>query len=1119
MSACCFFEGARETFRVAERNLAMPEGDPFDTQRAAASEVTTELSVAGFADLHEIGRGGFGVVYRCLQPALDRIVAVKVLTADLDEGNRARFFREQQAMGRLTGHPNIVTVLHIGVTDDGHPYIVMPYHPQDSLEARIRRHGPLSLEDALRLGVKMAGALETAHRLGILHRDVKPANILLTDYGEPALTDFGIAHIRGGFVTATGTITGSPAYTAPEVLTGEPPSWASDLYGLGATLFSVITGHAAFERRSGEQVIAQFLRITNQPVPDLRDHGIPDDVSAIIEQAMAADPRNRPATAAELGNALRGLQRDHGFPVDELPIPSEPNDDSAPDPALFARPAALHTQLAVPSVRSAEGNLPIELTSFVGRRRELAQVKAKLSISRLVTLTGIGGVGKTRLALRAASDARRGFNDGVWLVELGELRDHSLVLEMVAAVFGIRDRSVRPLIDVVVEFLATRRLLLVLDNCEHLVDAVASLVETLLRTCPDLRILATSREPLDIGGEVVVRVPPLTVPVSDREQPRRGQPQYDAVTLFAERAAAAVPGFEVTADKAATVARICHALDGLPLPIELAAARLRAMSLEQILERLTDRYKLLALGSRGSPTRQQTLRLSVDWSYELCTPREQLVWARLSVFAGVFELDAAEEICAEGPESEDLLDVVAALVDKSILIREEADAAVRFRMLETLRGYGREKSEQSGEHLRLRRRHRDWYQTLVMKVEAEWIGPRQLEWIARLEREQPNLREAMEFCLSEPDDAATMAGLKIVAGLFPYWLSRGFLSEGRRWLDRALARQPRQPTVERAKALYAASVLAEVQGDVRDGAALVKCGHTLADQIADPVTDARIAHAEGVLALYSGESELACTLTEASLETVTEHGDLSLQVWILVTLGLAYDLNGDTPRAIACHEKVLAITESHGESVYRSYSLWALGIAMWREGDRLQARQLLEQCLKLTRIIDEPVTAALCLEALAWIWDEHSAERSAVLLAAAESLGRRVGSSALLFPHLLVYHEECERRTRRALGHRVYEAAHQKGSALGFDEAVAYALDEQPHIATPPAGTFHLTKREREVAHLIAQGLTNKAIAEQLVISQRTAQGHVEHILAKLGFTSRTQVAAWIVEQDHDETV
>ncbi|QTJ68598.1 protein kinase [Rhodococcus sp. ZPP] len=1097
----------------------MAAEDPFETQKAVTLAVAEELSAAGFEDAHEIGRGGFGVVYRCLQPSLDRTVAVKILEGDLDGENQARFFREQRAMGRLTGHPNIVTALHVGVTGTGRPYIVMPYHPQDSLDARIRRGGPLPLEDALRVGVKIAAAVESAHRVGILHRDVKPANILLTDYDEPALTDFGIAHVSGGFRTATGTVTGSPAFTAPEVLSGEPPSPSSDVYSLGATVFCAITGHAAFERRSGEQVVAQFLRITTQPVPDLREQGIPDEVSEVIERAMSADPQARPASAAGFGDQLRRIQRDHGFPVDEMALPGDAGTTRRDGDPVSARPHPADTTPArrissMTAVRASVGDPPLGLTSFVGRRKELTEAKSMLSASRLVTLTGIGGVGKTRLALRVAADVRKGFADGVRWVELGELQDGSLVVGMVATALGVRDRSARRLDDVVADFLAPQHLLLVLDNCEHVVDAVAALTEQLLHTCPELRVLTTSREALAVGGEAVLRVPPLTVPDPERTPTLRGLPTYDAVTLFVDRACAAVPGFELTEANRGAVSLICRQLDGLPLSIELAAARLRAMAPEQILERLTDRYTLLTRGNRGAPTRQQTLRLSIDWSHDLCTPQEQQLWARLSVFAGSFELDAAEEICATDLAEGDLLDVVTSLVDKSILIREDAGAVVRFRMLETLRDYGREKSEQSGEHPVLRRSHRDWYQHLVFQAEAEWISPRQRQWIARLERELPNLREAMRLCLSSGPGGDTTAGLRIAAALFQFWLSRGLLSEGRHWLDRALAHGAGPSTTARIEALYADSVLADVQGDLTAGGLLVEEAQALDEQLADPVVHARIAHADGLLALYSGDIPRACARLEEALEVFGARRNLSDQVWILLMLGLAYELQGDAPRAIACHERVLDTTEAHGESVFRSYSLWAMGVAIFQQGDRGRAGQLLKQCLRLTRLLDEPLTAAVALETQAWIAaDEGNTQRAAVLLAAAETLGRSVGSSSVHFDTLLPHHEHSERQIHQALGAQAITAAQREGAALSFEEAVAYALGEHTPPMTQHADhTPNLTKRERQVADLVAQGLTNKAIATQLVISQRTAQGHVEHILTKLGFTSRAQIAAWVAE-------
>ncbi|NUS93207.1 MAG: protein kinase, partial [Nocardia sp.] len=482
----------------------MSGDDPVRTRRESSMTVATELDAVGFEEAAEVGRGGFGVVYRCVQEPLDRTVAVKLLTAESDEDNRARFAREQRAMGRLTGHPNIVTVLEEGITARGRPYLVTPFYPLGSLDTWIRDHGPLTAENVLQIGVKIAGALESAHRLGVVHRDVKPGNILLTDYGEPALTDFGIAHIAGGFRTAAGTVTGSPAFTAPEVLEGEPPTPSADVYGLGATMFCALTGHAAFERRSGEKMVTQFLRITTQPLPDLRDSGVAADVSDLVESAMYRDSRARPSAAA-LGEAIRELQVRHGYPVDDMALQDRPALEQPTDrPGIPAQ--------RKPIGPGQTGNLPLELTSMVNRRSEVAEVKNLLANARMVTLTGTGGVGKTRLAMRVASQVGRDYADGVWLVDLTDVSDPAILVDVVAAAVGVRDEAGRPLLDVLVEQLCPRETLLVLDNCEQLVDAVAELDEALLQGCAGLRILATSREPLNIAGEAVLRVAPLKVP-------------------------------------------------------------------------------------------------------------------------------------------------------------------------------------------------------------------------------------------------------------------------------------------------------------------------------------------------------------------------------------------------------------------------------------------------------------------------------------------------------------------------------------------------------------------------------------------------------------------------------
>ncbi|MBV6757900.1 protein kinase domain-containing protein [Rhodococcus opacus] len=1083
----------------------MADDDPFETRRDVDPTATAQLSADGFDDAQEIGRGGFGVVYRCTQATLDRTVAVKVLTTDLAEENRERFFREQRAMGRLTGHPNIVTVLEVGVTGSGEPFLVMPYHPQGSLDTRIRRHGPLSVDEVLHLGVKLAGALETAHRHGIVHRDVKPANVLLTEYGEPALTDFGIAHMSGGFETATGVVTGSPAFTAPEVLGGASASPASDIYGLGATLFCAVTGHAAFERRSGEQLVAQFVRITTEPAPDLREQGIADDITTVIEQAMAGRPEDRPSSAAAFGESLRDVQHRRGLAADVMALHTSP-DTPAPDPPDTRRRTSLG-----PSAHRT-GNLPLELTSFVGRRHELTEARSLLASSRLLTLTGIGGVGKTRLAIRVATAMQREFADGAWLVELGEVRDPSLVIDVVATALGLRDQTARSLREVLLDFLSSRELLLILDNCEQVVDAVADLATTLLQQSPGLRVLATSREPLTIGGEVTLRVPPLTVPDPDREPSLQGLPRYDAVSLFTERATAAVPAFALTETNKTAVTRICRRLDGLPLPIELAAARLRAMSPEQILQRLSDRYALLTRGSRGAPSRQQTLRLCLDWSYELCTTREQRAWEQLSVFAGSFELDAAEQVCGEGADAPDLLDAVASLVDKSILTREDQGVTVRYRLLETLRDYGREKAQQTGNYSDLRRRHRDWYRQLARTAEAEFIGPRQIEWLARFNREQSNLRDAMEFCLAEGD---VEEGLQIATAACLHWGTRGLLSETRRWLDRFLSSPNLPPTIVTAKALYADCLIAEQQRDHQQGAALVEQAHALADRVPDPVVHAVVDHADGIFGLFNGDLVRACSGFERALTVLREaKRELVIHVEALTLLGLTYELLDDDPRrAVECYEEALSITDRQGESVYRAYVLWVMAVAQWRQGERRRATELLEEGLRLSRLVDDPVNCANGLEALAWIAGGTDPKRAAILMGAAEAIGHAVGSTSVFVPDLLVHHDECERSVRRMLTEKDYQDAQHQGRKMDLDAAVSYALGERPQKESTPSGSVKLTKRERQVAELIAEGLTNKAIAARLVISQRTAQGHVEHILTKLGFNSRAQVAAWVVEE------
>ncbi|AHH18428.1 protein kinase/ LuxR family transcriptional regulator [Nocardia nova SH22a] len=1081
------------------------------TQRDVMSMVSAELADAGFTDAHEVGSGGFGLVFRCTQTDLDRTVAVKVLTATSEQDNTQRFVREQQAMGRLTGHPNVADILQVGVTATGMPYLVMPYYRHGSLDSLLRQQGPLPAREVLRVGVKIAGVLETAHGMGILHRDVKPGNILITDYGEPVLTDFGIARVAHGFRTTTGAIAGSPAFVAPEVLSGEQPTPAVDVYALGATLFAALTGHAAFERHTGEQVVAQFLRITSQAAPDLREHGIPADISQVIEQAMARMPEDRPSAAA-FGDALRQAQARHDWAVDEMATPPASGTHGPGNRFLLGSPGIDNAPAATGNGSARGATLPVELTSFIGRRTEVAEAKALLANRRLLTLTGIGGAGKTRLALRVAAAVERGMADGVRVVWLGELRDGALLPAEIAAAMGLTSRE-RPILDALIDFLAPRELLVVLDNCEQIIDEAAKVVAALLGACPRLRILATSREVLGVDGEAVLWLPPLSVPDRDRRLSLRTAHRYDALGLFADRAATAVPDFALTDDNVATVSEICRQLDGLPLAIELAAARLRTLSPDQILRRLADRFALLTRGSRTAPSRQQTLRLCVDWSYSLCTSAEQAVWRHLSVFAGSFEIDAAEDLCVGELGAEQLLDILSGLVDKSIVLREDTGASVRFCLLETVRDYGRDKLTESGHHLELRRRHRDWYRQLAAAFEADWSSPRQLDWIDRLDREQPNLREALQFSVA--DDAEPSAGLAMATSLQLFWFARGQLGEARYWLGRALAISQGASTALRAKALQGAIVAADVQGDSDGAAGLVAETRTLTDRATDPTAYPFANLALGLHAVFGGESARAIGLLETCLAGFAAQHDDYGQVVTFLALGWVYQSQGDSRAALVHHRKALASAEAHGDLINQESALWALAVVSSQEGDRNGAVEMLRKALRLSRGKQVPLLAASALETLAWIaCSDGDMRRAAVLMGASAALSSLPGTAPMLLPKLAVHHERTELLVKRALGTRRFDTAFSEGRAMDQDAAIAFALDDSPSRVSAPTNTpGELTKREYQVASLVAEGLTNKAIAARLVISQRTVDGHVEHILTKLEFTSRAQIAAWVAER------
>jgi non-specific serine/threonine protein kinase len=489
-------------------------------------------------------------------------------------------------------------------------------------------------------------------------------------------------------------------------------------------------------------------------------------------------------------------------------------------------------------------------------------------------------------------------------------------------------------------------------------------------------------------------------------------------------------------------------LDGLPLAIELAAARLRTLPIDEIARRLNDRYQLLSTRMRGIPPRHQTLWASLEWSYDLCSADERRLWARLSVFRGGFELDAAEAVCAgDDLPAEAILDLVAALVDKSIVLRERGSLA-RFRLLETIRDFGWAKLREAGDALVVRRRHRDWYDQFLKQVDADWIGSGQVDRLSRIDRDLPNLRAALEFCLSEPGEADV--GLRMTAVLaHVYWFGRGRLSEGQHWLVRALAKSdPRNP--DRLRALHMATLLAVFQGDLAAGSGVVEEKRALADQLGDASARAQATLGMGTLALQAGDFHQATVYFQDCLVQFREEGNLPCQLEALIGLGQSVGIE-DEQRGIAHLEEVVAITEPRGELLYRSYALWSLGIAFWRQGNPQHASRLLSHGLVLKRQIDDTLGAAFCLEGLAWTAaSEQDHRRAAILLGAAQAIADSTGAPTATPPHFVSYHEDCERQARSALGEDAFESAFEVGMGMSPHDAVTYATTLNEEIVARP---------------------------------------------------------------------
>ncbi|WP_329430233.1 LuxR C-terminal-related transcriptional regulator [Streptosporangium sp. NBC_01495] len=759
--------------------------------------------------------------------------------------------------------------------------------------------------------------------------------------------------------------------------------------------------------------------------------------------------------------------------------------------------------------------LPAELTPFIGRRQEVAEVRRLLEPSRLLTLTGPGGIGKTRLAMHTARMRHRAFPGGVWSVDLSTLTDPSLLPQMVSAAMGLADVSTASRMEALVDYLADRQGLLVLDNCEHLVDSCARLARTLLRASESLRVLATSRQPLGVEGEQIFQVPPLTVPLeASAGESAEILMRYESVGLFVSRAQAVFPGFQLDAGNGLSVARLCRDLEGIPLAIELAAVRMRSLSVEQIVARLDDRFKLLSIGHRGREARQSSLTAMVEWSYDLLDPLDRTLWARLTVFAGGFDLAAAEAVCCdEGLPSELLLDRLHSLVEKSIVIRDDGSTGVRYCMLDTLRQFGRARLGESGELEKIRARHRDWCGALAARAAAGWAESGQRHWSRRLKAERHNIRVAIEYCLTTPDEA--VRGLHLAADLWPFWLVHA-VSEGRRHVERLLAALPggAEADAGRVRGLWLAGWLGFYQGDIGAARRHGQEGSALAERLGDDLSGAYATYVLGLAAACDRDYLGARALLSAARDRCDVVGDLPGRWLVTADLAGVLGVLGEIDVGVELCGSAIEQCARRGARWNQSYLLWILADLRRRQGDLDEATRLLKEILETNRDFEDPTVIGACLESLSWVagW-RKDADSAAWLLGAAHAIWGKAGISLLQYAAWAEAHEDTREYARGSLGQAAFEKAYQRGEQMTPAATIDHVLDRAAKVSLQDvratASSGELTAREIEIAELISEGLTNKKIAQRLVIAQRTAEGHVERILRKLGCTSRAQVAAW----------
>jgi predicted ATPase/serine/threonine protein kinase len=1027
---------------------------------SAPSTLSPGMRFGSYEILERLGAGGMGEVFRAKDTRLEREVAIKTLSLEYCSQPEAlsRFEQEARSAGALN-HPNIVTIYELGHVNGTH-YIAMELVSGETVR-KLLDSGPIPFRKAVAIAAQVADALAKAHRIGIVHRDLKPENLMVSGEATPKILDFGLAKLFGAStplgpeasttITEHGTVMGTVGYMSPEQATGGEVDFRSDQFSFGSVLYEMVTGCPAFRKKSYAETTAAILRDEPERLGS-RMLQAPPPFIWIVERCLAKDPKERYSSTHDLARDLAAV-RDRL--VDASTRPSE------------SRPS----------------NLPVQRNAFIGREREataLRQLLSRVDV-QLVTLTGPGGIGKTRLALQVAADAAAEFPGGVCFVPLSAVSDPALIVSTIAQALGVRETGNQSAQESLKEYVSgiDQPTLLLLDNFEHLVSA-APVITQMLTTGPKLKVAVTSQAPLHVYGEHEFPVPPLALPDLKSIPSLEVLARLPAVALFVERAKAVKREFTLTKENAPAVAAICARLDGLPLAIELAAARIKLLPPSAMLARLESRLNLLTGGARDLPTRQQTLRSTVDWSYGLLNAAEQTLLRRLSVFTGGCTLEGVEAVCdTKGDLGLDILDGMASMVDKSLVQQlEQVDAETRFLMLSTIREYALERLAESDDEVATRRAHAAYY--LVLAEEGAEDMVTHPEWLDRFEIEHDNFRLALDTLIKTGD---AEWGLRLGAALFRFWETREHLKEGRDSIARLLALEGTvaRPKL-RARLLFAAAVLAGEQGDYEAGRQLFEDSLETCLELNDTRGVAVALNALAVNARERGDLAGAAALFERCVPLWKDLGDSADIARALSNLANVRKMKGEYAAASALYDECLTMFRKAGDGAGVAWTLnyqadvarekadlvvarsfceqslaafrqlrdgWGIATTLsdlaslhCDQGNDVEARSFYGESIKMFQELGHKRGIARALESLAASAAAQSnAEKSLHLAGAAAALRQRLG--APLTPSEQSRLEKALEFARRTLGSAAGLTAWMEGWAMPVEQAVREALGDE----------------------------------------------------------------------------